>query len=62
MSGLGVQLTLVHFGVRVALCEPHPETIIESRERFATDPLCRDYLAALRWPQASYEDGCHSPR
>lgn len=28
----------------------YPSTVIEFRERFATEQACRDYLAALRWP------------
>lgn len=28
----------------------YPQTIIEFRERFATEQACKDYLAALRWP------------
>ena len=28
----------------------YPRTIIEFRERFATEQACEDYIAALRWP------------
>ena len=30
--------------------QEYPQTIIEFRERFATEQACKDYLAALRWP------------
>jgi ribosomal protein L37AE/L43A len=30
--------------------QAYPETVIEFRERFATEQACRDYVAALRWP------------
>ena len=30
--------------------QAYPETAIEFRERFATEQACRDYVAALRWP------------
>jgi transposase-like protein/predicted RNA-binding Zn-ribbon protein involved in translation (DUF1610 family) len=30
--------------------QDYPETVIEFRERFVTEEACRDYLAALRWP------------
>jgi transposase-like protein/predicted RNA-binding Zn-ribbon protein involved in translation (DUF1610 family) len=30
--------------------QEYPSTVIEFRERFATEQACRDYLAALRWP------------
>jgi transposase-like protein len=28
----------------------YPQTIVEFRERFATEPACEHYVAALRWP------------
>ena len=31
--------------------EQYPETVIEFRERFATEQACREYVAALRWPK-----------
>ena len=30
--------------------QAYPQTIIEFRERFATEQACEDYIAALRWP------------
>jgi transposase-like protein len=30
--------------------QEYPETVLEFRDRFATDEACRDYVAALRWP------------
>jgi transposase-like protein len=30
--------------------QEYPETVLEFRERFATEEACRDYLVALRWP------------
>ena len=30
--------------------DAYPETVLEFRERFATEKACRDYVAALRWP------------
>ena len=30
--------------------QEYPQTILEFRERFATEQACKDYLAALRWP------------
>jgi transposase-like protein len=30
--------------------QEYPETVLEFRERFATDEACRDYVVALRWP------------
>ena len=30
--------------------QEYPGTVIEFRERFATEQACRDYLAVLRWP------------
>ena len=32
------------------MCD-YPKTLVEFRERFATEQACRDYVAALRWPQ-----------
>ena len=29
----------------------YPETVVEFRERFATEQACRDYVVALRWPR-----------
>jgi transposase-like protein len=37
--------------------EDYPRTIVELERRFATEPACRDYLFALRWP-----DGFVCPR
>jgi transposase-like protein len=31
--------------------EDYPKTISEFEERFATEEACREYLAALRWPE-----------
>ncbi len=31
--------------------QEYPETVLEFRERFATEDACRDYLVALRWPE-----------
>jgi len=31
--------------------QAYPETVIEFRDRFATEQACRDYLAAQRWPE-----------
>ena len=30
--------------------QEYPQTILEFRERFAAEQACKDYLAALRWP------------
>ena len=30
--------------------QEYPETVLEFRERFATEEACRAYLEALRWP------------
>jgi transposase-like protein len=30
--------------------QEYPKTVIEFRERFATEEACREYLVALRWP------------
>ena len=30
--------------------QEYPETVLEFRERFATEEACRDYVVALRWP------------
>lgn len=37
--------------------EDYPQTLLELEKRFSTDEACRDYLAALRWP-----DGFRCPR
>lgn len=37
--------------------EDYPQTLLELERRFSTDGACRDYLAALRWP-----DGFRCPR
>jgi transposase-like protein len=37
--------------VQFAAVEVYPQTVIEFRERFATEQACREYLAALRWPE-----------
>lgn len=37
--------------------EDYPATLLELEQRFATDPACREYLFALRWP-----DGFVCPR
>jgi transposase-like protein/ribosomal protein L37AE/L43A len=31
--------------------QEYPETVLEFRERFATEEACRDYVVALRWPE-----------
>jgi transposase-like protein len=33
------------------MVEDYPSTILELEERFGTDEQCRDYVAALRWPE-----------
>jgi len=42
---------------QISPVEPYPQTIIEFREWFATEPACRNYIAKLRWP-----DGFVCPR
>jgi transposase-like protein/predicted RNA-binding Zn-ribbon protein involved in translation (DUF1610 family) len=39
-----------------------PETVIEFRERFATEEACRDYLVALRWPHGFVCPQCGETR
>lgn len=31
--------------------EDYPRTLLEFEKRFSTDPACRQYLVALRWPE-----------
>ena len=33
------------------MVEDYPSTILELEEQFATDEQCREYVAALRWPE-----------
>ena len=40
----------------------YPQTIIEFRERFATEQACKDYLAALRWPHGFVCPQCEQKR
>ena len=40
--------------------EDYPNTLLEFEERFATEDACRQYLAALRWPQGFRCPRCHS--
>lgn len=40
----------------------YPQTIIEFRERFATEQACKDYLAALRWPDGFVCPQCEEKR
>jgi len=42
--------------------QAYPETILEFRERFATEQACRDYLAALRWPDGFVCPQCEQAR
>ena len=40
--------------------DEYPKTIIEFRERFATEQACRDYMAKLRWPQGFVCPSCQA--
>jgi transposase-like protein len=42
--------------------DEYPETILEFRERFATEQACRDYVAKLRWPQGFVCPLCHETK
>jgi transposase-like protein len=42
--------------------QEYPQTIIEFRERFATEQACKDYLAALRWPHGFVCPQCEQKR
>ena len=38
--------------------EDYPKTLLQLEQRFATDEQCRDYLAALRWPDGFVCPNC----
>lgn len=38
--------------------EDYPRTLLEMERRFSSDEDCRDYLAALRWPEGFICPGC----
>jgi transposase-like protein len=38
--------------------EDYPTTLLQLEQRFATDEQCRDYLAALRWPDGFVCPNC----
>jgi len=40
----------------------YPRTVLELRERFSTEQACRDYLAALRWPEGFVCPECEATR
>lgn len=42
--------------------QEYPQTIIEFRERFATEQACKDYLRALRWPHGFVCPQCEQKR
>lgn len=42
--------------------QEYPQTIIEFRERFATEQACKDYLAELRWPHGFLCPQCEQKR
>ena len=42
--------------------QEYPQTIIEFRDRFATEQACKDYLAALRWPRGFVCPQCEQKR
>ncbi|MBP8260927.1 MAG: IS1595 family transposase [Verrucomicrobia bacterium] len=42
--------------------QAYPQTIIEFRERFATERACEEYVAALRWPQGFVCPECQEKR
>ena len=42
--------------------QEYPQTIIEFRERFATEQACKDYLGALRWPHGFVCPQCEQKR
>jgi hypothetical protein len=41
---------------------PYPLTILEFRERFASEEACREYLFASRWPEGFVCPGCGGGR
>jgi len=40
--------------------EDYPRTLLELERRFSTDGACREYMAALRWPDGFVCPGCGS--
>ncbi len=44
----------------MAVAQDYPETVLELRDRFATEQACRDYLAQLRWPEGVRCPDCSS--
>jgi transposase-like protein len=42
--------------------QDYPETVLEFRERFATEEACRAYLEALRWPDGFVCPQCRGKR
>lgn len=42
--------------------QEYPQTIIEFRERFATEEACKDYLETLRWPHGFLCPQCDQKR
>ena len=42
--------------------EDYPRTLMEMEARFASDAACREYLAALRWPNGFFCPECGGVR
>ena len=42
--------------------EPYPQTVMEFRDRFATEQACRDYIVNLRWPEGFICPRCQSAK
>jgi transposase-like protein/ribosomal protein L37AE/L43A len=41
--------------------EDYPQTVLEFEERFASEAACREYLAAIRWPEGFRCPQCGHP-
>ena len=42
--------------------EDYPRTLLELERRFGDESACRDYLAAVRWPEGFVCPGCQGRR
>lgn len=42
--------------------EDYPRTLLELERRFSTEDACREYLAALRWPEGFLCPHCRRPK
>jgi len=59
---LGISLTPVTPRGSINGMEDYPRTLLELERRFSSEEACREYLAALRWPEGFYCPACGSAK